>query len=57
MENNQKSTILGLIIIAVLSNVPYIDWLVSLIVSILGMGGIAIYLYSSLGEKSKEINA
>jgi len=60
LEDEQKyylPLILGLIIIAVLSNVPYIDWLVSLIVSILGMGGIAIYLYSSLGEKSKEINA
>jgi len=46
--------ILGLIIIAVLSNIPYIDWLVSLIVALLGMGGIAIYLYSSHTEKAEE---
>lgn len=46
--------ILGLIIIAIVSNIPYIDWLVSLIVSILGMGGIAIYLYSTHIEKAKK---
>ncbi|NVM04698.1 MAG: hypothetical protein HWN67_20405, partial [Candidatus Helarchaeota archaeon] len=46
--------ILGLIIISVLSNVPHINWLVSLIVSIIGMGGIAIYFYSSHIEKGVE---
>ncbi len=57
LEGEQKyylPLILGLIIIAVVSNIPYIDWLVSLIVSILGMGGIAIYLYSTHIEKAKE---
>ena len=38
--------ILGLIIISILTNLPYIDNVISTIINILGMGGITIYFYS-----------
>jgi len=43
--------ILGLIVISVLSSLPYLDFFISYFISTLGMGGIVIYLYSLCREK------
>ena len=46
--------ILGLIIISILTNVPFFNIFISPVIYVLGMGGIAIYFYS-LYQKQNEM--